>query len=267
MTGLELPPIGYGTSGDETDAVWTDSVAAALDAGYRHVDTAQMYENEAQVGAGIRQSSVDRSEVVLATKVHPTNLAPDDVRRTTRESLDRLGVDSVDMLYVHWPARAYDPETTLPAFDALHDEGLVDHVCLSNFTPALLDEARSILDAPVAAHQVECHPLLPQRELRAYAEQHGHRLVAYSPLGRGQILDHPVLAEVAAKHDVSTAQVCLAWAVAHDIVPIPKATGTHITENLAATSLSLDTADLAAIDSIEERQRVIDPDIGPWNRE
>jgi 2,5-diketo-D-gluconate reductase B len=266
MTGLDLPPIGYGTSGDETDAVWTASVAAALDAGYRHVDTAQMYENEAQVGAGIRQSGVDRSDVVLATKVHPTNLAADDVHRTTRESLDRLGVDSVDMLYVHWPARAYDPEATLPAFDTLHDEGLVDHVCLSNFSPALLDEARSILDAPVAAHQVECHPLLPQRELRAYAAQHDHQLVAYSPLGRGEILDHPVLTDVAAKHDVSTAQVCLAWAVAHDIVPIPKATGPHITENLEATSLSLDEEDLAAIDNIEDRRRVIDPDIGPWNR-
>ena len=267
MTGLDLPPMGYGTSGDETDAVWTDSVADALDAGYRHVDTAQMYENEAQVGAGIRQSSVDRADVVLATKVHPSNLAPADVQETTHESLDRLGVDGVDMLYVHWPARAYDPEATLPAFDALHDEGLVDHVCLSNFSPALLDEARSILDTPVAAHQVECHPLLPQRELRAYAKRHDHRLVAYSPLGRGEILDHPVLTDVAAKHDVSAAQVCLAWAVEHGIVPIPKATGPHITENLDATALSLDEEDLAAIDGIEERRRVIDPDIGPWNRE
>jgi 2,5-diketo-D-gluconate reductase B len=108
---------------------------------------------------------------------------------------------------------------------------------------------------------------LPQRDLRAYAERHDHRLVAYSPLGRGEILDHPVLTDVAAKHDVPTAQVCLAWAVAHDIVPIPKATGPHITENLAATSLTLDDEDLAAIDSIEERRRVIDPDIGPWNRD
>jgi 2,5-diketo-D-gluconate reductase B len=267
MTDLDLPQIGYGTSGDETAATWTDSVAEALDAGYRHVDTAQMYDNEAAVGRGIRQSGVDRAEVVLATKVHPTNLAAEDVRRTTRESLDRLGVDSVDMLYVHWPVRAYDAETTLPAFDALHDDGLVEHVCLSNFTPELLDEARSILDAPIAAHQVECHPLLPQRELRSYAAEHGHRLVAYSPLGRGAILDHPVLETVATKHDTSTAQVCLAWTVAHDIVPIPKATGPHITENLDATALQLDAEDLAALDSIEDRRRVIDPDSAPWNRE
>jgi 2,5-diketo-D-gluconate reductase B len=267
MSGFELPPIGYGTSGDETDAVWTDSVATALDTGYRHVDTAQMYKNEVQVGAGIRQSSVARSEVVLATKVHPTNLAPADVRQTTRESIDRLGVDSVDMLYVHWPAKAYDAEATLPAFDALDKEGLVKHVCLSNFTPELLDEARSILDAPVGAHQVECHPLLPQHELREYAERHNHRLVAYSPLGRGEILDHPVLADVAAKHEVSTAQICLAWAVEQDIVPIPKATGPHIADNFAATTVKLDEEDLAAIDNIEERRRVLDPDMGPWNQD
>lgn len=266
MTTLELPPIGYGTSGDETGDVWTDSVAAALDTGYRHIDTAQMYENEAEVGAGIRQSTVDREDVVLATKVHPDNLAADDAKRTAKESLDRLGVDKVEMLYVHWPAKAYDAEETLAAFDELYDEGVMDYVCVSNFTPELLDEARSILDAPIAAHQVECHPLLPQEELREYADRHDHQLVAYSPLGRGRILDHPVLSDVAAKHDVSTAQVCLAWAVEHDVVPIPKSTGDHIADNLAATTLELDDDDLTAIDGIEERRRVIDPEMGPWNR-
>ncbi|SDN09538.1 2,5-diketo-D-gluconate reductase B [Halogranum gelatinilyticum] len=266
MTTLELPAIGYGTSGKEEGDVWTDSVAAALDAGYRHVDTAQMYENEAEVGAGIRQSSVDREDVILATKVHPDNLAADDAVRTANESLDRLGVEKVEMLYVHWPAKAYDAAETLSAFDELHDEGVMDYVCLSNFTPELLDEARSILDAPIAAHQVECHPLLPQDELRAYAKQHGHHLVGYSPLGRGEILDHPVLSDIASKHDVSTAQVCLAWAIEHDVVPIPKATGDHITDNLRASELQLDDEDLTAIDSIDERRRVIDPDIGPWNQ-
>lgn len=266
MPALELPPIGYGTSGDETGDVWTDSVAAALDAGYRHIDTAQMYGNEAEVGAGIRQSSVDRADVVLATKVHPTNLGAADVTRTTRESLERLGVDKVEMLYVHWPAKAYEADATLAAFDELHAEGVIDHICLSNFTPALLDEARSILDAPIAAHQIECHPLLPQTELRAYATRHDHHLVAYSPLGRGEILDHPVLADIAATHDVSTAQVCLAWAIEHDIVPIPKSTGGHIADNLEATTLHLDDDDLSAIDGIEERRRVIDPEMGPWNR-
>ncbi|MDS0293076.1 aldo/keto reductase [Halogeometricum luteum] len=267
MTDLDLPAIGYGTSGDEEGDEWTDNVVAALDAGYRFVDTAQMYDNEAEVGAGIAQSDVDRDDIVLATKIEPGNLAPEDVRETAEESLDRLGVDSVEMLYVHWPADAYDAEETLPAFDELREEGLVEHVCLSNFEPDLLDEAREILESPVAAHQVECHPLLPQEELRAYADEHDHHLVAYSPLGRGKILDHPVLSEVAEKHDASTAEVCIAWAVEHGIVPIPKSSGDHVADNLAAAEMDLDEADLEKIDGIEERKRVIDPDMGPWNRE
>jgi 2,5-diketo-D-gluconate reductase B len=265
MTDLDLPAMGFGTSGDETGDAWTASVAEALNVGYRHVDTAQMYDNETEVGEGIRRSEVDRDEVVLATKVHPENLAPEDATRTAQESLDRLGVDSVDMLYVHWPTSAYDAEATLSAFDELREAGVTDSVCVSNFTPELLDEAREILDAPIAAHQVECHPLLPQEELRAYARAHDHHLVAYSPLGRGEILDHPVLADVADKHGVSTARVCLAWATAHDIVPIPKATGDHIADNLAATDLELDDEDLAAIDGIDERRRVIDPESAPWH--
>ncbi|MFC6726432.1 aldo/keto reductase, partial [Halobium palmae] len=156
MSDLELPAVGFGTGGTEGDAC-TDAVVGALDAGYRHVDTAQMYGNEGAVGRGIRESDVDRDDVVLATKVHPSNLAGDDVLETARESLDRLGADRVDLLYVHWPTDAYDPEETLPAFDDLRDRGVVDHVGVSNFTPALLDEARAILDAPIAAHQVECH--------------------------------------------------------------------------------------------------------------
>ncbi|SFR43782.1 aldo/keto reductase [Halogeometricum limi] len=265
MTDLDLPDIGFGTSGDETADAWTDAVADALAVGYRHVDTAQMYDNEADVGAGIEQSGVDRDEVVLATKVHPDNLAPEDAKRTARESLDRLGVEKVEMLYVHWPTSAYDAEETLPAFDELREAGVTDHVCVSNFTPELLDEAREILDAPIAAHQVECHPLLPQEELRAYAKEHGHRLVAYSPLGRGEILDHPVLTDVAEKYDVSTARVCLAWAVQNDIVPIPKSTGDHVADNLAATELELDEEDLRTIDDIDETRRVIDPDAAPWH--
>jgi 2,5-diketo-D-gluconate reductase B len=266
MTDLDLPAMGLGTSGSTDPEECAESVARALDAGYRHVDTAQMYDNEAYVGEGIRASEVDRSEVVLATKIHPDNLAPGDVTRTARESLDRLGVDYVDLLYVHWPTSAYDPERTLPAFDELRDEGVTDYVAVSNFTPDLLDEAREILDSPVAAHQVECHPLLRQDELRAYARDHGHHLVAYTPLGRGEIFDDPTLVDVAERHDASVAQVCLAWAMAQDtVVPIPKATGDHIEENLAARDLELDDEDLRRIADIDREHRVIDPDDAPWN--
>ncbi|WP_117591287.1 aldo/keto reductase [Haloprofundus halophilus] len=263
---LDLPSMGLGTSGNKDPEECASTVAAALDIGYRHVDTAQMYDNEEPVGAGLRQSDVDPDDAILATKVHPKNLAPEDVRRTTEESLDRLGVDSVDLLYVHWPTHAYDAETTLPVFDELREAGLTDHVGVSNFTPELLDEARETLDSPIAAHQVECHPLLPQEELRADAREHGYSLVAYTPLGRGEIFDEPELVEVAEKHDASVAQVCLAWSMAQDvIVPIPKSTGEHVAENFAARELELDDDDLAKIDGIDHEKRIIDPDHGPWN--
>lgn len=266
LPDFELPPLGLGTS-QATDDTCAAAVRDALDCGYRHVDTAQMYGNEAAVGRGLRESGVDRDEVVLATKVHPSNLGADDVLTTTEESLDRLGVDAVDLLYVHWPTEAYDPEETLPAFDDVRERGLTRHVGVSNFTPDLLDEARDLLDAPIVAHQVECHPLLPQRELREYADRYGHALVGYSPLGRGRLLDHPVIREVAEGQDATPAQVCLAWAMARNVVPIPKATGDHVEENYRAREVILDSAALGTLDDIEERTRVLDREDAAWNRD
>jgi len=262
-----LPDIGLGTSGMTGDEC-VESVRAALETGFRHVDTAQMYDNEPAVGAGIRLSAVDRDEVVLASKIHPENLAYDDAKRTAKESLTRLGVDRLDMLYVHWPTGAYEAEETLPALDELHEEGVTRTVCVSNFTPELLDEAREILDADIAAHQVECHPLLPQEELREYAAEHGHTLVGYCPLGQGKIFDVPELQEVAERHDTSPAAVCLAWAVEKEaLIPIPKAsTEEHLEANWEATTLELTDEDIATIDSIEKDRRLVDPDRAAWNR-
>ncbi len=266
MTDLDLPAIGLGTSGNDDPEECAATVSDALDMGYRHVDTAQMYDNETAVGRGIRASDVPRDEVVLATKIHPDNLGYEDAIRTAREPLERLGVDRVDMLYVHWPVSAYDPPETLRAFDELHADGVMDHVCVSNFTPPLLDEARDLLDAPIAAHQVECHPLLQQEELRAYAREHDHYLVAYSPLGRGEIFDDPTLTAIAEKHDTTVPAVCLAWAVAQEVVvPIPKATGDHVRANWEARTLELDPEDFDRIAAIDRRERIIDPDAAAWN--
>ncbi|WP_123535084.1 aldo/keto reductase [Halosimplex salinum] len=262
-----LPRIGLGTYSDDDREQWRDNVATALDEGYRHLDTAQDYGNERYVGDGLATADVDRDEVFLATKLATGNLAYDDVLATTEDSLDRLGVESLDLLYVHWPVGAYDPDGTLRALDELHDAGTIDHVGLSNFSPELLDEARDRLDAPVAAHQAECHPLLQQDELREYAREHDHWLVAYSPLAQGAVFDEPVIADVAEKHDASPAQVSLAWLLSKDnVAVIPKASSReHQRQNFAARDLSLDGEDLARIDGIEREHRVIDPDFGPWN--
>ncbi|MFD1568997.1 aldo/keto reductase [Halorubrum laminariae] len=271
-----MPPLdlslGLGTSGLDDPAECTATVAAALDAGYRHVDTAQMYDNEAAVGDGIERAcadptvDVEREDVIVATKIHPTNLAPEDVRRTARESLDRLGLDRVDLLYVHWPTDAYEPEATLPAVDELRDDGLADHVGVSNFTPDLLREAREILDAPIAAHQVECHPRFQQAELRALAEEFGHRLVGYSPLARGALFDDDAFLEIADRSGHSPAVLALAWALARDVTPIPKATGDHVRENLRAVDADVPDSTLAAVDALESGGRQIDRDDAAWNR-
>ncbi|MFW5917842.1 MAG: aldo/keto reductase [Halorubrum sp.] len=271
MPPLDLP-LGLGTSGLDDPAECTETVAAALEAGYRHVDTAQMYDNEAAVGEALDRVcadpdlDVDRDDVVVATKVHPDNLAPEDVRETARESLDRLGLDRVDLLYVHWPIEAYDPETTLPVFDELREDGLTDHVGVSNFTPDLLREARELLDSPIAAHQVECHPRFPQPELRELADEFDHRLVGYSPLAQGAVLDDAELAAIGERNGVSPAVVALAWALDRGVTPIPKSTGDHVTENLRAVDVDLPESDLDAIDALEPGDRLIDPDGAAWNR-
>jgi 2,5-diketo-D-gluconate reductase B len=266
MPSEPLPAPGLGTSGNDEFETCAETVREALELGYRHVDTAQMYDNEAAVGAGIERAAVDREEVFLATKVHPDNLAPDDVRATTAESLDRLGVDAVDLLYVHWPLGEYDAEATLPAMDAVREAGLTRHVGVSNFTPDLLAEAREVLDSPVFAHQVECHPWLPQAELRELAAEHDHHLVAYAPVMQGRAGEDDTLAEVAERHGASAHQVSLAWLLGlDDVVPIPKGTGEHLHENWAARELQLGEEDRDEIAAIDRRERLVDPDAAAWN--
>lgn len=261
------PEVGLGTMRYDTSEACVDSVATALELGYRHLDTAQKYENEAEVGRGIAESTVPREAITLATKISEENLAYDDVLRTAEESLERLGVDAVDILYVHWPAVTYDAEATLAAFDELVDAGKARHVGLGNFSPALIDEARDLLDAPVVAVQVEMHPLLRQDELVEYTRANDLYLVAYCPMMRGQLFDQPDLAEIAADAGLPVTQLSLAWLLTHDHVrPIPKATGeAHLRQNLEATSVDLDPDVVERIESIDRELRVVDPPKGPWN--
>ncbi|PSP87686.1 aldehyde oxidoreductase [Halobacteriales archaeon QS_4_66_20] len=259
-----MPMLGLGTWQNDDHEQCAESVRTALELGYRHVDTAQVYGNEAAVGEGIAAADVDRDDVFLATKIWFTNLDPDSVVSTTRASLQKLGIDYVDLLYVHWPAGEYDPEATLPAFDDLYDEGLIRNVGVSNFEPEHIDRAREVLDAPVFANQVEMHPFLPQTELRAYAEETDLELVAYSPLARGEVIGHPALEAVARKHDASAPQVALAWLRENGVTAVPKATSeAHIRDNYESLGISLDEGDVAQIDDIGRTNREINPDFAP----
>ncbi|MFB6191754.1 MAG: aldo/keto reductase [Haloarculaceae archaeon] len=262
----DLPRVGIGTF-DVTPAACTPAVRYALDCGYRHVDTAEKYGNEAAVGEALATADVDREDVFVATKVDSRNLGYDEVLDHAAASMDRLGVDVLDLLYVHWPIRTYDPEATLAAFDALYDRGSIRHVGLSNFTPPMLQDALDRLDAPLFAHQVECHPLCQQEELRRMAREAGHHVVAYSPLAKGTVTEVPELVEIADEHGTTPAGVSLAWLLSkEEVAVIPKSTTeAHIRENLAARDLTLSDSALARIDAIERTARQVDFPAAPWN--
>lgn len=253
---MNLPPVGLGTMGIDDP----DVIARAIELGYRHLDTAQIYKNEAVVGDGISRASVPREELVVATKVWADSLAPVDVRKSTKKSLDRLGLDFVDLLYVHRPIETYDPETTLGAFDSLREDGLIENVGVSNFTIDQLNEAREILDSPISAHQVELHPLYGQAELLEYARDDGQTLVAYSPLAQGAVFDAPEIVEIAQKHETTPAAVSLAWLAAKEhVVSIPKASSTdHLEANLAAVDIELDSEERERIDGISHEKKLFE---------
>ncbi|MFB6163284.1 MAG: aldo/keto reductase [Halococcoides sp.] len=267
---MELPPIGLGTWENDDPEQCAESVRIALEAGYRHVDTAEIYGNERAVGEGIARADVDRDEIFLASKVHSasTSLSYDGVIETVEGSLDRLGVDRLDLCYVHWPTGDYDPEETLAAYDECVDRGLIDRVGVSNFEPFNVDRALDELDAPLFANQVELHPWLPQAAVREHAREHDYHVVAYSPLARGDALDDPTIREIADEYGVSPAQVTLAWHHSLErVTPIPKATSReHIEDNLASLDLELDGNALERISSIDREERKLDFDVAPWNQ-
>ncbi|TKX59329.1 aldo/keto reductase [Halorubrum sp. SS7] len=255
---MDLPPVGLGTMGiDDPDAV-----ATALSVGYRHLDTARIYDNEAVVGdglaAGLTAADLGRDDVTVATKLWIDDLGSEAVAPAARESAERLGVDAIDLLYVHRPRGDYDPEATLPALDRLVEEGLVRNVGVSNFEVADLDRAVEVLGRPPAAHQTELHPLFHRPELLDHAREHGYPVVAYSPLAGGRVREVDAVAEAAAAHGTTPEAVAIAWAAAKEpVVTIPKASSeAHLRANLAAADLDPTDAEVAAIDAVEREEEL-----------
>nr|WP_220132669.1 aldo/keto reductase [Halorhabdus salina] len=250
----ERQTVGLGTMGIDDPP----TIETAIDLGYRHLDTAQIYDNEAVVGQGIERSTLDRDELFVATKVWIDKLAPQNVEKSTAASLDRLGLEYADLLYVHRPRGDYDPAETLPAFDELRERGEIEHVGVSNFTVDQLETARDHLEAPIFANQVEYHPLYQPTDALADAQAHDSYLVAYSPLANGRAGDIPEVVEIAEKHDVTPQAVCLAWLTAKDnLIAIPKASSeAHLRANRDAADLTLDPEDHAAVDDIEREDEI-----------
>ena len=229
------------------------SESVALDVGYRHLDTAQIYDNERVVGDGLAASGVDRDKITVATKVWADSLGPADVATSTEASLNRLGLDHIDLLYVHRPIETYDPAATLAAFDQLYEANTIGEVGLSNFTVDQLKTARKELSAPIAAHQVEFHPLFWSPEILNHAQTHNYQLVAYSPLAGGTVREIDVIVEIAATHETTPEAVALAWLLSKpNVVTIPKASSRrHLDANLQARQLRLTDDECRRVDEID----------------
>ncbi|WP_254535414.1 aldo/keto reductase [Halomarina litorea] len=248
VQGESVPAVGLGTWRLTGDACF-EAVSTALDAGYRHLDTAQAYGNERQVGEAVRASDVDREDVFLTTKLSGGNRAYDDVMRSVQGSLAKLGTSYLDLLLIHNPNRRVPLAETLDAMDELVEDGTVRHVGVSNFGVDRLDEARSLADAPIFTDQVQFHPFWDQTDLLDYCAIHDVLLTAYSPLGHGGVLTDTVVREVADAHGKSPAQVALRWALQHEnVVAIPKATSReHIEANLDVFDFELTDEEVARI--------------------
>jgi len=253
-SGDALPLVGFGTW-DLDDADVHDVLPTALDAGYTHVDTAEGYRNEAAIGDVIAE--YDRDDLFLTSKVLPSNLHYESLLEALERSLDRLGVDALDLYLIHWPNPAISLRETLRALERAHEEGLVRNVGVSNFSVYQLHFARRIAEVPIAANQIEFHPRYIRAELVDYCQKHDVVVQAAAPLARGAILDDPVVVDIAETHDVMPAQVVLRWAVDKDVVVLPKSTTpAHIRANLELFDVQLDAEDTGRLDGLDRGENV-----------
>lgn len=262
VQGEEIPALGLGTW-QITGPACQRAVTDALDLGYRHIDTAQAYDNEQQVGRGLAESEVDRDEIFLTTKVWHKNLTQNEVVATTDQSLSKLGTDYVDLLLVHWPVDDVPFKETFDAMRHLRNEEKVRHLGVSNFPPSKLEEALDY--APLLCNQVEYHPFLAQTDLLELCRENDMMLTAYSPLARGHALRDPTLKEIGESHDKSPAQVILRWLIQQDnVAAIPKAAShQHRVANLEIFDFELTDEQMATIHDLDRNQRIIDPSFAP----
>ena len=248
--GAKIPSIGLGTwelSGRTCARV----VEQALRLGYRHIDTAQVYENEREVGDGLRSSGVRRDDVFITTKVWTNHFAPHDLERSVKESLARLRLPSVDLVLLHWPNPHVPLSETLGALAHARQLGLTRHIGVSNFTVALIEEAVALSREPLVCNQVEYHPYLDQAKVRAACEQHGLALVAYSPIAKGRVKSDVTLGRIGRTHRKSPAQVCLRWLVQQNVSAIPRTSRIErLSENIEIFDFELSADEMNEISAL-----------------
>lgn len=267
--GYDIPQMGVGT--------WTlkgeiavNNVRMALEAGFRHIDTAQMYENEEEVGRGIRESAVPRQDIFLTTKVNTNFMreGSEAVRQCIEQSIKKLQVDYIDLLLIHWPVKDCVKHTWQVMEDFVRS-GKVRSIGVSNFNPNHLDELMEYAEIRPVVNQIELHPFMSQEENVAYNRQYGIQVVGWAPFGQGDIdvPRHPVLKEIAARYGKTSSQIVLRWVIQRGLITIPRAKPNHFAENLDVMSFSLSEEDMQLINALNENRRsseLNNPESFPW---
>jgi 2,5-diketo-D-gluconate reductase B len=267
LKGARVPALGLGTW-QLSGAQCADIVRAGLDLGYRHIDTAQAYNNEEEVGVALAGSGVPRDDIFLTTKVWYERIAPGELQRSVDESLTKLRTDHVDLLLIHWPNAKIPLGDSLKALAEVKAQGKARHIGVSNFTVALLKESVEVHGVDLACDQVEYHPFLSQRPVLDFLRSHEMFLTAYSPIARGEAATHPTLVRIGEAHGKSAVQVTLRWLLDQaNVAAIPKASGEkHLKSNFEIFDFKLTDAERAEIDALTGNRRLIDPGWAPaWD--
>ncbi|PTD94001.1 aldo/keto reductase [archaeon SCG-AAA382B04] len=263
--GETVPVLGYGTWQIKGEFC-TKAVKDALKLGYRHIDTAQRYKNEENVGKAIDESDVKRDEIFLTTKVWRSNLSYEDVLVTTKESLKKLKTEYVNLLLIHWPNDEIEISETLKAMQELKEDEKIKHIGVSNFTLGLLKEAQKKSEEKIFCNQVEYHPFILHNELLQYCQENNIILTAYSPLARGKVTENELLKKIGQKYDKTPAQVSLRYLIQQDMVcAIPKASNPkHRKENIKIFDFTLTPEEMERISKLSDQKKLIQPSFSPW---
>ena len=266
-----IPVLGLGTW-QSTGQDCIDVVSQGLKMGYEHIDTAQAYDNEKEVGKGIKQSGVARDKFFLTTKIFPDDMKfePEKLIAAAKRSLENLDTDYVDLLLLHWPDDRVPLSETIPALCELQKQGLTRNIGVSNFNIANIIEAKRYADVPIAVNQVEFHPFIKQKTLQTFLNNHHILLEAYSPLARGDVFDNKIIKDIADRHGITPAQVSLAWILSDkQRIAIPKTSNPeHLQGNLGAVKVTLSADELEKIGSSahSDGRKIKHPDYSPeWD--
>ena len=257
--GARIPAVGLGTW-DLRGRTCARVVEQALRLGYRHIDTAEMYGNEREIGEGLRASGVKREDVFITTKVWQDHLAPREFEQATKESLARLRLSEVDLLLIHWPNPRIPLAETIGALCRMKQAGFTRHIGVSNFTVAMIGDAVKIATAPLVNHQIEWHPYIDQAKVVAASRRHRLSVTAYSPIARGRAVNDDLLREIGRRHGKTAGQVSLRFLVEQGAVVIPRTSKVErLEENMAIFDFALDEAEMAAMYALANpRGRIVD---------